>query len=305
MQVRRKIFPYPVVNNSSFLSNYPDTYFELLFDEVKTENTIELKNIRFNTNSKFINDLFDNNIIRVKCIIECSSTIYRKSFDLSPVDDNTIILYKSDLADKVEISMFAYVTEDFIIESSNEFDEDYQGINYEIDKYSIIAINDGYSVNIVHTSKEDDLKKSIFSVIPIVDSDSKTFEVDVKTNKIEISMSYDLYMKYLVVSDDESLAFEFFCILLIPVLIEALNSCKKLISDGGDLDDVISKYNWFNSICKSYYAVYGNELTEEEFMKISLVSLSQKLLGSPLESALDSISDKKIELRGDENYGTN
>ncbi len=303
MQVKRKIFPYPVINQTPYLSNYLDKTFELLFDKVETDKTIELHNIRFSSNSSFINCLYEKEIIKVKCIIECSNTVFRKNINLTKEDGNTLTLYKSDLSDRVEISTYAYANKDFVLDSNEEFDEDYQGIQYEIDKYSILAVNDGFSFNMIHTAEEDRITKSIFSIIPIVDSDSKTYEINVKTNKIEISMAEDLYFHYLPVSSDEYLAEEFFCILLIPALAEALNLCKDFIKNGAcDIDEVISEYHWFSSVNKAYSLIYGHKLTAEEFIKEPLTSLAQRLLGNPLESALIKIANPNQKIGGKDKH---
>ena len=51
MQVKNRIFPYPVLNNNAFISNYKDIKFELHYDEYNDNEYYVLKNIRFSTNN--------------------------------------------------------------------------------------------------------------------------------------------------------------------------------------------------------------------------------------------------------------
>lgn len=137
MQVKNKIFPYPVLNNNKLYSNFPDASFEIVYEADEDEFAYILKNIKFSTDSKLINDLFDNQKIDIKLVIECSDTVFRKAFNISKEPKN-IRLLKNDFTEKVDISMFAVAKENFRI-SSNEFDEDYRDIKFEIEKYDILC----------------------------------------------------------------------------------------------------------------------------------------------------------------------
>lgn len=47
MQVKNKIFPYPVLNNNKSYSNFPDASFEMVYEADEDEFAYILKNIKF------------------------------------------------------------------------------------------------------------------------------------------------------------------------------------------------------------------------------------------------------------------
>ena len=287
MQVRRKIFPYPILNNDKLYSNYADAFFEITYETAEDESAYTLTGLHFTTNSELINKLFDENKIAIKLIIECSETVYRKAFDISKTPRN-IILRKVDFSEKVEVSMFACASQNFIM-SSDEFDDDYKGIGFEIEKYDIICANDGFSINFRHDESEGNLVKSIFSISPREDMEESIFEVDCTgSKKIVISLSKKDHENIKIVNTLPEYKEVVFNMLLTPALIQALTLCVK-DADNLDIDDLGNKYRWFRSIVSSYLRLTGKELTIEELKNTSPILLAQRLLGKPIGEALNKM----------------
>lgn len=80
MQVKGKIFPYPVINYNKAFSNYNDNNFQIVFEPAEDEKSYILKNCRFESDSVLINELYSEGKIGIVLIVECSNTVYRKSF---------------------------------------------------------------------------------------------------------------------------------------------------------------------------------------------------------------------------------
>ena len=156
MQIKNKIFPYPILNNDQRISNFLGKTFELLFNMVEKEQEIELQDIHFETSSECLINLHKEKKIKVVVIVECSNTVYRRYFEIGCDKGRDLILYKADLDETVYLSMFAYAVEDFEF-ISDEIEEDYKksdGI-YIIEKYDIIAANDGYNFRVIHQANEE------------------------------------------------------------------------------------------------------------------------------------------------------
>ena len=49
MQVKKKIFPYPIINHNLGLSNFGNKSFILAFEQEENENAFVMKNARFET----------------------------------------------------------------------------------------------------------------------------------------------------------------------------------------------------------------------------------------------------------------
>ena len=55
MQVKNRLFPYPVINHNQILSNFGASDFQLLYEGEENDNAYVLKNARFLTESNLIN----------------------------------------------------------------------------------------------------------------------------------------------------------------------------------------------------------------------------------------------------------
>lgn len=290
MQIAKKIFPYPIINRESQYSTYNNSSFSLELEEIDSERIFYLKKVRYSTDSELLKKLIDDKKVEVALVIECSETIYRKKVILNE-EGIDIPLYKSDFSGKVVYSMYAFATQDIVLETSDEFLDDYQGINYDLEKYSIIAADDGRTIYMDHEETEENVVKSIFSVIPNIDNNDNVFYVDYETGKkITITLSENDFNNYNEMFNIDTYKELFFSVLLIPSLTEALIRCKMLVvTDEHELDDVEQAYKWFKSIKMAYEKQIGKEFTTEEFKDISPVVLAQQLLGKPISQSLKTI----------------
>ena len=221
MQVKGKIFPYPVINHNKAFSNFGDKSFQIAFEPQENEKSYILKDCRFETDSSLISTLYAEGKIGIVLIVECSDTVYRKSFDVSNVGKD-LVLMKVDFMGKVDISMFAYAKEAFMMKS-DEFEEDYKDIVFEIEKYDIIGANDGFNVRFRCEESEDNLVQSIFSVVPNESLEPGVYRVECNIGKkITITLSEEDYKNYKTIYTVPAYKEVFFNMILVPTLIEGL-----------------------------------------------------------------------------------
>ena len=300
MQVKNKIFPYPIINNNKNYSNFNELAFDLIYEPEETKNAYILKNTRFFTESKTILKLIKEGKIGITVVVESSNSVYRKSFEITE-ETKDIKLFKSEFLERVDISMFAYAKNDFILQS-DEVDEDYLGISFNIDKYDIVGVNDGFNIRFKHNDEEDNLIHSIFSINVGHNLEEGEYLVEFDIGrKISINLPENEYKNYKIIYTVPVYKEVFFNMLLIPALIEGLSLCKAMLDDPSkDLEDVGNHYLWFRSILTSYKRLEGKELTIETFKGCSLSSLSQKLLGKPLGEALKKLVSETNNLQEEE-----
>lgn len=300
MQVKNKIFPYPIINNNKNYSNFNELAFDLIYEPEETKNAYILKNTRFFTESKTILKLIKEGKIGITVVVESSNSVYRKSFEITE-ETKDITLFKSEFLERVDISMFAYAKKDFIFQS-DEVDEDYLGISFNIDKYDIVGVNDGFNIRFKHDDEEDNLIHSIFSINVGHNLEEGEYLVEFDIGrKISINLPENEYKNYKIIYTVPVYKEVFFNMLLIPALIEGLSLCKAMLDDPSkDLEDVGNHYLWFRSILTSYKRLEGKELTIETFKGCSLSSLSQKLLGKPLGEALNKLVSETNNLQEEE-----
>ena len=303
MQVRAKLFPYPVINKNKALSNYGDLSFELSYEPLEDEAKYILKGVSFSTDSKTINDLYDDGSIKIVMVVECSDTVFRQAFEIDRVPRD-VILHKTDFTERVDVSVFAYATKDFTLESI-EFEEDYKGLSFEIEKYDTVAANDGFNVRFKHDETEGNIVQSIFSVIVGHDLEEGSYIIECNTGrKITITLSEKDFKNYKVIYTVDTYKEVFFNMLLVPALIEGLSLCKMvLVDEDKDLEDVGNQYYWFRSIQSAYKKLNGKDLPLDDFKKMSPASFAQEILGKPLGSSLEKLvaETQRIESSGEEN----
>lgn len=289
MQVKGKIFPYPVLNDNKVFSNFVGKSFQIVCETSENENSYILKNCRVETDSSLISTLYQEGKIGIVLIVECSDTVYRKSFEIT-FEGKDLVLLKTDFTEKVDISMFAYAKEDFTMQSA-EFDEDYRGIDFEIEKYDIVGANDGFNVRFKHEDSEDNLVQSIFSVVPSESLEQGAYLVECNVGKkITITLSEADHNNYKIIYTVPVYKEVFFNMILVPSLIEGLCLCKAVLEDETkDLDDVGNQYLWFRSILAAYKKLKGCELDIQDFKNMSPATLAQELLGKPFAEALKNL----------------
>ena len=302
MQVKNKLFPYPVLNRDTINSAYFNKSFNLLYDVERTNDAIILNNIRFETNSDYLLKLYEQGKIGVVCIVECSYTVVRRFYSIGYTKGKTVTLLNSDFNGKVELSMFAYAKENMIL-NSDELLDDYSGINFIIDKYDILAVNDGFTYKVSHFENEGNLVKSIFCITiddDLSSGDSYIVEYD-NQSKINIYLPRSQYEQYNIVFNADAFKEVFFNMLLVPVLTEAFTVIRKQLEDDEqDIDDICRKYTWFYSVKNGYKKIFDKELIKESFLDINPVVLAQDILGKPFGTALTNIIEVINGNKGDE-----
>lgn len=286
MRVGKRLFPYPTINNSKIASCFKESSYALEYEDFEDSDNLVLKNAHIILDNDKLIDLIVNRKAEAVVIIECSSTIYRtvKPITIEPKD---IIIPLHNLRGKVEISSFIFATED-IKYSNDDFLDDYEGYSFEIEKYDILAIDDGFTTKIEYDESEDKKLSSIFRVIKSTDPELKTMKVESGDKFIKIVLPEKEFSYYDNLKNREYFKNIFFSIIAIPSLIKCLQEFK---SEKMDIDYIRLNHCWFDSIMTAYKKHYGEELTDELFMDIHVEELAQTLMNYATVSSIEDISN--------------
>lgn len=295
MRIGNKLFPYPTLNQNQDLSGYNETSsFELLLTTndgnlIKDKDKILLKDVHFKINNNQLEELYYKEKTKCALIVECSPSLYRKSFliDDFPLD---ISIPLEKLKDTVNISSYMYATERIDDYVNEDFNEDYSGYKFNLEKYNIVAIDDGYKFRIDIDYDGDNKASSIFTIIRS-DSKSKTVYYENGSNKIKLILSIDYYKEYNSLKSVIEANNIVFGLLLVPVLSKCLDEIKIMFEDSDDIEEIIEEKKWFKSICISYENLLGSKLTIDEFKDIDSFELAQKLLNDGTCQGLQDFSD--------------
>ena len=300
MRIGKKLFPYPTINNSKNASCFQNSNFALIYDDVEDDNNLVLKNAHIELDNQTLIELFEQGKIDATVIVECSSTIFRKSFKISR-NPKDIIVPVMNLRDQVVISCFVYATEDFSY-ISDDFLEDYQGYTFNIEKYDILAIDDGFTTKIEYDESKDKKVSSIFSIIKDEFISNNVMKIEPTSKKIVIHLPEEQFGCYENMKNNDNYQEIFFSILTIPALISCLQSIQDQMLYGEvTLDNIHIDYSWFGSIEYAYKNQFNEDLDENKFKKLNVVELSQQLMNYASVTATSDLFKQEFSklVRGD------
>ena len=272
----------------------------LIYDDAEDDNNLVLKNAHIELDNQTLIELFEQGKIDATVIVECSSTIFRKSFKISRIPKD-IIVPVMNLRDQVVISCFVYATEDFSY-ISDDFLEDYQGYTFNIEKYDILAIDDGFTTKIEYDESKDKKVSSIFSIIKDEFISNNVMKIEPTSKKIVIHLPEEQFGCYENMKNNDNYQEIFFSILTIPALIACLQSIQDQMLYGEvTLDNIHIDYSWFGSIEYAYKNQFNEDLDENKFKKLNVVELSQQLMNYASVTAISDLFKQEFSklVRGD------
>lgn len=290
MKVGKKLFPYPTLNNYKMNNAYENSSYELkMSGKVETDSTLIIKEAYADIVNEDIERFVRDGRAKAVLIVECSQTTYRKIILLS-TEPKDIEISLAELNGTVEISSYVYATQDIEDFSSSCFIEDYKDYSFYIEKYAILAIDDGFKTTVLHEEKKDKKIASIFSVIPNIDDKEEGFIVSSDSDRIVIQMPARSYGFYENLKMNDNFKYMFFGLMGIP----ALSHCIQEIKDNfdvynNDLSEVILDKKWFNSVMVRYKRIYNTDLTSETFCELNSYSLAQEMLDYGSTKAIDDM----------------
>lgn len=291
MQIGKKGYPYPILNNAQNFNCYINDTYTLEFDEVEENDNYILKNIHINTNSKTLIDLLNNKKAKAMVMIECSSTIFKHSEEIS-IEPKDISIPINKLSGRVEISSITYATENIRDFKSEGFIEDYSGYSFNIEKYCPIAIDDGIVTKVEYDDLDDKKVSSIFSIVKSFNNDNNIMKVVNDDKKIKIELPENEYNNFDRLNGQSIFQHIFFSIIIIPALSMCLRDIQDEIKNNNKmLEDIVDIHTWFISIQKAYKKMMNIELTEDIFLSLDVLELSQMIMDNCITNSIDDFHD--------------
>lgn len=294
MLLSKRLFPYPVLKQTPH-QDFNESIFKLEFqqDSIDSKKKIMFKNIQFTTNNDSFRNLVISGKISIYAHFECSNTLYRKlvPLKLEPID---IEISKKDISGKLIITAFAVANESIDDYFDEDFVDEYDKTHFEIDKYDILAFDDGYSIDVIHDVDKDDKISSIFIVVPKIDDTNDGIEFVYQSAKITIKLpqlTYNEYDRLKYISRYQNL---FFSIFAIPILSMSLNEIKKV-----NFDDLETEFQWFIAVKKAYKKLNNEDLDADCFEKLDPYLFSQKVFENAVIKTIDDLYNEGNPNTGD------
>ena len=297
MQLGKRLYPYPLLSSSKSITGYKNSQYLFLCDEVHTEkDKVIIVNARYQLTNEHLSQMISEGKLSPVCIVECSSSVYRKKIMLSS-EGKDIELPLKDFLDRVVISSIVYANENISYFHDDDFIDEYLPYTFEIEKNDILASDDGISFNVNSDEKSDDKVSSIFVIVKSEEND-EVMTVELSKRKIEIHLPDNQYNTYYSMKSLPDFQNLFFAMIAIPSLAEALSKLKE-----DDIENARYKYDWFKSIEQSYKNIKEEDLEQEQLTAIEPLKFAQEVLNFGTISALADINELFNRKKPDINVG--
>ncbi len=281
MVIKYKQYPYPV------LAEDTDDYSASKFTS-SAGAALDGYNIKFTLSAETDNKELQLLIKQGKAVythhIECPQTCFRTAVNC----DSSLFEYiisDSKLNGLVQVCTFITAAEDIPAYSNKDFNPDYRGFRFNIDKGCIIAV--GSQSNIRIDKERDDVANtsSIFCIIQNSDKNVQLIKVDTGKQKIVVILPETAYYRYKNMKSMPNLQPAMHSMIIVPSLMHVIDELKR---ECGNLF-MYEDYRWFRSLRKTAKR-FGVEFTEEGFNRINSFEFAQQLLNTPLLKSLEFLS---------------
>lgn len=283
MQLGNRVFPYPVLNKNDNLSDYKESStFMVSFDTNEdgspyvVDGKVIFKNLHYTITDDSLKELIEEEKLKGAFIVECSASVYRNKFDISqtPYD---LPVSVHELNGNVVTSCYIYATEDITGFKSDGFIDDYKNYTFDIDKFDILAADDGYKFKIDLDPTEDDKVSSIFTVIPL-ETNENIMKYENGDRNITIELPREYFNSYDIIKRKKEYNNIAFSMIAIPVLSNCISEINTY--EWEDIDSICDEHKWFNAVRISYKRKKGTELILENFYEMNSLELAQLVLNN-------------------------
>lgn len=269
MKLNNRLFPYPIL--SPYFNDYNEVGFEADIAVLQDPNNIQLK-ILVTLTEPYIKKMVEDGLIEYVLQLECSMTSYRESIRFSD-DSYEYRIPEALIEDKLSIRVFMVATQELEDYHPSHLVDDYEGLKFDLDQFSIIGIASYRTVKI--EKEKDQIKNvaSIFSIIKKLSNKKKDFQFELNGERIRIEVPEEYLEKYNILNRNPNNKYALMSIIIAPVFIKVLDLLKS------DTEDSYSMFKWYSALMQ---LIDKKKISLEEDSFI----IMQKLLENPLGESL-------------------
>ena len=185
MDIRYKLYPYPVLISDT--DDYVHSSFQFKVDVMKGIRELRLEFL-MNLDNDEMNSMIKKGLAEYLIHIECPQTCYR-GIVKSNEEDFFKKIPEKNLNGKVSLCAFVVAKTNIESYSNSDFNTDYKGVTFSIDRGSILAIGGQYDLNIVKDTEELAKIPSIFTICKYAADTDESMKIDIDGDKIAIALS--------------------------------------------------------------------------------------------------------------------
>lgn len=273
MKLNNRLFPYPIL--SPYFNDYNNVDFEADITIQQSSHSIQV-NIRITLTEPYLLQMVEDGIIEYVLQLECAMTSYRDSIRFSE-DYYEYRIPVEMIEEQLNVRVFILATQQLEDFGPSNLVDDYEGLKFDLDEFSIIGIASYRNVKI--EKEKDQIKHvaSIFSIVKKIENIKKEFIFEPNGDRIRIEISEEYIEKYNILNRNPKNKFALMSVIIAPVLLKVIELIKE------DEEDSYSMFKWYSSIAQM---MEKKKIGLEEDSYI----IMQKLLEYPLGESLLSLA---------------
>ena len=281
MDIKYKLYPYPVL--ADYSDDYIDRSFNTSIDMVRVDYNLRrdfVSELTSETFKKLISDGKANYVYH----LECAQTGFRHVI----ITSNTEARFPLDkrlVRGKLQVCTFIVAKEDLHNYSSDEFHNDYAGMQFEIEAGCVIAVGTQVNFDIQKDTEDIANLPSIFSIIRNPDMDVREMLVEYESNKIIIKLPFNDFSTYKQLSRDSNNNHILNALTVIPALTFVMSELKlRTVDERSEID-----YGWYRTIKNALLKTFDIDVESDDYSELNALEYAQKLINSPIPEAFNSL----------------
>lgn len=278
MDLKYRLFPHPVLwdKNDDFKTSSFDCSFELKRDIKKF-----IINYEYILDNDELIELINQNKIEFVLHIESPGCFYR-DIKASRNFNNSLSIYDKNIIDKVKLCPFIVAKENIRKYYNSDFNDDYDQLNFEVCKGTILAIGPEYLFEVEKDHEDLSKVSSIFTIYRKETLDKTPFDVELNDHKIRIGFNITDYQNYYLAAQNKINIVNSF--LIFPVLVFIFERLKNDLEDYED-------YRWFKALSNIFIKQDLN-LNYDLLESRTSIELAQCLMDNPISKSLSNLLDE-------------
>lgn len=279
MNISKRVFTYPVLSEEK--NDYKTSKFDVEF----SYSTLGAEYLCVNVNVLMDNESILNSIhsgdAKVFLHVECTTSGFRQMYELSLLENN-LKFEISKLNGRVAFVGLILTTKDIKDFYSDDFQDDYLGVKFQLPKASIIAYKNIEVLTITKKMEEFKNMDSIFSVIKITKDEEVPMEIEMNSPKINLLIGEKQHVFYENNQNDQHYQEIFNSLLIFPALVYIFQELKL---EGGI--ETYENREWFIALERNYLAKgidFRDEIRDKDAFR-----LAQEVMLLPLTKSFEHL----------------
>ncbi|SHK77321.1 hypothetical protein SAMN02745136_03308 [Anaerocolumna jejuensis DSM 15929] len=283
MNITKRLYTYPVLSEEK--DDYKSSVYDVDFQYRMNGVNNLLLEFNITLNNEEIRKLLLDGKAEYVIHIECTNTAFRTTLH-SITEQSNIDIPVGRIFGKLEVIALIVLKENINHFENSDWNEDYNGISFDLAKGSILGYKNLPALDIVKNYEELTSASSIFKIYKRLTTEEKPMDVNIDSSLIKIGLGtqeYETYSRFCKKAQFQPILNS---MLVFPALVYVFEELKQEIGIEANQGKA-----WYISLDKAYEKRGINFIDEIKDDTKTSVQLAQEAMELPLSKALSMFTE--------------